>query len=146
MFESNEYVISEKPFIVRRTVCWSDCDPAGVVFTGKFSSYLLGAVLLFYRRLGWEQAPDYSLERVGLPCKHFELTFHKSLPPGAIVDIRLSVSGIRNHSFDLKVIGKLPDGTISFEGCFSPICIDPKSWTAMPIPSALIEVLSGFRE
>ena len=48
---SYEHVVSRVPFVVRRKVRWSDCDPAGVVFTGKFAEYVLDFVTLFYAEM-----------------------------------------------------------------------------------------------
>ena len=44
MNDSVEHVVSTHPFTVRRRIRWGDCDPAGVVYTGRFVEYLLGAV------------------------------------------------------------------------------------------------------
>ena len=57
MMRATEYVLSERPFVVRRTVRWGDCDPAGVVYTGRFTDYLLGAVGLFTDHLAGGAAP-----------------------------------------------------------------------------------------
>jgi hypothetical protein len=39
MNESSEIVVSDLPFTVRRTARWADCDPAGAVFTARFTDY-----------------------------------------------------------------------------------------------------------
>ncbi len=38
-----EYVTGYAPFTVRRTARWHECDPAGVVYAGNFTDYLLSA-------------------------------------------------------------------------------------------------------
>ncbi|MFZ6046788.1 acyl-CoA thioesterase [Pseudomonas sp. CR3202] len=140
MNESVEVVVCHQPFTVRRTVRWMDCDPAGVVFTGRFTDYLIGAVMHFYRHIGW--GPGAAGEgNVGLPCKHMALTFHVSLPPDAVVDIRIQVGAIRERTFDLVANAYLPDGQLAFEGVFSPICIAPAERRSVPVPQELREVL-----
>lgn len=52
---STEYVIRTMPFVVRRTVKWSECDPAGVVYTGSFAEYVLSAADLHFGRYRGEE-------------------------------------------------------------------------------------------
>jgi len=140
MNESIEVVVGHSPFTVRRTVRWIDCDPAGVAFTGRFTEYLIGAVMHFYRHIGW--GPGAAGEgNVGLPCKHMALTFHVSLPPDAVVDIRIQVGAIRERSFDLLAHAHLPDGRLAFEGVFSPVCVAPAERRGVSVPQALRQVL-----
>ncbi|WP_430443828.1 MAG: acyl-CoA thioesterase [Pseudomonas piscis] len=140
MNESVEMVVDHQPFTVRRTVRWIDCDPAGVAFTGRFSEYLIGAVMHFYRHIGW--GPGAKGEaNVGLPCKHMALTFHVSLPPETTVDIVIRVGAIRERSFDLLAHAWLADGRLAFEGVFAPICIEPRERRGVPIPPALRDIL-----
>ncbi|MDB5979902.1 MAG: thioesterase-like protein [Pseudomonas sp.] len=143
MSDITEQVINELPFIVRRQVRWSDCDPAAVVYTGRFSAYLLDAVMLFYRRIGWSPNAWGAPDRVGLPCKHMSLTFHRSLVPDDVIDIHIDVTAVRERSFDLGARACLPDGELAFEGVFSPICIQPDTWTSTSIPAALRQALAA---
>ena len=138
MSGGTEYVIAHRPFVVRRTVRWVDCDPAGVAYTGRFTDYLIGAVMHFYSHIGW--GPEARNGNGGLACKHMSLTFRKSLPPGSVVDIRLQVGEIRERTFDLHATAFLPDGAVAFEGVFSPICVTPQM-TSLPLPEVLKSAL-----
>lgn len=133
-----EYVIDQRPFTVRRTVRWVDCDPAGVAYTGRFTEFLIGAVMHFYGHIGW--GPEARTGNGGLACKHMSLTFNKSLPPGSVVDIRIDVGEVRQRTFDLHATAFLPDGSVAFQGVFSPICVTPQM-TGLPLPDALKTVL-----
>ncbi|MCA1457078.1 hypothetical protein I6F35_28325 [Bradyrhizobium sp. BRP22] len=72
--EQREVIISKVPFRVRRAVRWSECDPAGVVYTGQFSEYLLSSIYLFstsYPRRNL--AGDQNLDEGGYAGKsHFD--------------------------------------------------------------------------
>jgi YbgC/YbaW family acyl-CoA thioester hydrolase len=141
-----ECVVREHPFTVRRTVRWADCDPAGVVYAGNYANYLIDAVTRFMRHTGFGiGAAKGQPVRVGLPCKHMELTFHTSLYPDDAIDIEIVVSEVRDHTFDLVAKAQLPDGRLAFDGSFSPICITPETRERIPIPSALREALSRHR-
>jgi YbgC/YbaW family acyl-CoA thioester hydrolase len=143
--ESFEYVLAHEPFTVRRTIRWSDCDPAGIVFTGRFPEYLLGAVSLFMRHL--HSGPGTTLKTLGVdtPCKGLSLVFHSPLRPDDVVDIRVIVGELRDSSFDLQARALRPDGVLAFEGVFSPICIRREPRGRVPIPPALRERLQAHR-
>lgn len=145
MNEPSEIVVADLPFTVRRIARWSDCDPAGVVFTGRFTDYLLGAVLHFYRRIGYGAGGRaWGESGVGLPCKHMSLTFHASLYPEDAVDIRVEVGEIRTRTFDLIARAFLPDGRLAFEGRFTPIAIHSDVRESVDIPAALREALQPY--
>jgi acyl-CoA thioesterase FadM len=145
MNECSEIVVSDLPFTVRRTVRWADCDPAGVVFTGRFTDYLLGAVMHLMRRIGYGAGgKEGRASGVDLPCKHMSLTFHASLYPEDIVDIRIEVGQIRTHTFDLIARAYLPDGRLAFEGQFTPIAIRGDVRESTDIPAALHEALQPY--
>lgn len=145
MNESSEIVVSDLPFTVRRIARWADCDPAGAVFTGRVTDYLLGAVMHFMRRIGYGVGAREGHENgVDLPCKHMSLTFHASLYPEDVVDIRVAVGEIRTHTFDLVARATLPDGRLAFEGQFTPIAIRGDVRESTEIPAALRETLQPY--
>ena len=84
MNDSVEHVVSTHPFTVRRRIRWGDCDPAGVVYTGRFVEYLLGAVDLFSRHaFGGLRSAFVNGLGVDTPCKGLSLDFHVALAPDA---------------------------------------------------------------
>jgi len=128
-------VVAESPFTVRRRVRWSDCDPAGVVFTGRFPEYLLGAVEQFMRHvMGADRASFVAGLGIDTPCKGLSLAFHVALKPEDTVDIVMRVGRIGEHSWDLEASALTPDGRVAFEGRFTPICIlrEPRGKVAIP--------------
>jgi acyl-CoA thioesterase FadM len=135
---ATEYVRSRSPFIVRRRVRWGECDPAGVVYTGHFTEYLISAVLLFMENLADEDAAQYR-KKLGIetPCKGMSLAFSAALWPGDVFDMHVRIGEIRNSSYDLNVQATRPDGSAVFEGKFSPICIPRGERRAIPIPDEL---------
>lgn len=145
MIDSYEFVVSRTPFVVRQRVRWGDCDPAGVVYTGKFSEYLLGAVNLFFAELGggrysaWIKSLD-----VDTPCKGMELVFHGALWPEDEFEMHCSVPVVRDHSFDIQVEAVQADGRRVFNGRLSPICISRQVRTRVPVPGPLREALARF--
>lgn len=142
---SSEAVVSHLPFTVRRVARWVDCDPAGVVFTGKFTDYLLGAVMHFQRHIGYGPGDREGREQgVGLPCKHMSLTFQMSLYPEDTVDIRIEVGAIRKRTFDLIARAYFADGRMAFEGQFTSIAIHLDLRESLDLPDALRKTLQSY--
>lgn len=139
--KATEYVLSERPFIVRRTVRWGDCDPAGVVYTGRFTDYLLGAVGLFTAHIagGRHLGKAYG---VGLPCKAMRFEFIGTLWPDDVIDITCAIEAIRTRSFDIRCLARRPDGAPIFDAMFSPICVRLDERIGTPIPDLLRAALT----
>lgn len=146
MIDSYEYVASRRPFVVRRRVRWSDCDPAGVVYTGMFTEYVLGAVGLFFAEIGGGRYSQWvqSLE-VDTPCKGMELAFHRALWPEDEFDLTCTVRAVRESSFDLAFEATRPDGSAVFSARFSPICIGRSERKRVPIPAGYLAALEPHR-
>lgn len=147
MSDAPEYVASESPFVVRRRVRWSDCDPAGVAFTGRFVDYMLSAVDLFTRHIAGGVARAEFMQGLGVdtPCKGLSMTFHVALAPEDCVDIEVAVGRIGDSSWDLGLRARLPDGRLAFEGVFSPVCIHQSPRRKASIPAVLRERLQAHR-
>jgi acyl-CoA thioesterase FadM len=141
--ESYEIVVCEWPFTVRRRVRWSDCDPAGVAFTGRFVDYLIGAVDHFTRHIVGGSRSDFMAGLgVDTPCKGLSMAFHVALAPDESVDIVMQVGRIGAHSWDLEATALLPDGRRAFSGRFTPICIQHAPRRKAGIPAPLRERLA----
>ena len=145
MTRSYEYVLSESPFVVRRTVRWGDCDPAGVVYTGRFSGYLLGALALFKDHLaggtGESLGQHYG---VGLPCRGITFDFSGTLWPNDIMDLECYVGEIRTRSFDFHCEGRRLSGESIFSARFSPICVHSHVRESTDIPAPLRATLARY--
>lgn len=144
MLESVESVVSRVPFVIRRRVRWADCDPAGVVYTGKFVEYMLGAANLFYANLTELNYREF-LKAVGVdtPCRGLDMDFRGALWPDDEFFMQVSVAELRRSSFDLRVRACQASGREVFVGRFTPICI-PKNGErhSVPIPPAYREALT----
>lgn len=145
--EPTEYVLSTRPFVVRRRVRWGECDPAGVVYTPRFTDYLVAAVSLFHEQL-FAAEPANFRQALGIdtPCKGMSMVFQGALWPGDVFDMAVRVGEIRNASYDLQVVATRPGGGAVFTGVFSPICIPRGERRAIPIPDAYRVLLQASQE
>lgn len=139
---ATEYVLSTAPFVVRRRVRWGECDPAGVVYTARFADYLISAVSLFQDQLLGDFSEEFR-KRLGIetPCKALSLVFGGALWPNDVFDMAVSVGAIRTSSYDVLVQASKLDGSATFSGSFSPICIPRDARRAIPIPPEMRERL-----
>ncbi|WP_321795998.1 acyl-CoA thioesterase [Caballeronia sp. J97] len=148
MIGSYEYVLSEVPFTVRRTARWADCDPAGVVYTGKFSEYVLSAAALFEQHIaeatGGSGKSLGELFNVGLPCRGMTFDFTGTLWPNDSIDIRCGIGEVRTRSFDIHFDARSPDNKPIFTATFSPICVRIDARVGTDIPAAMKEALKRF--
>lgn len=141
-----ESVLSTSPFVVRRRVRWGECDPAGVVYAGRFTDYLLSAVMLFHEHVLGGFSEAYRKQAgIETPCKGMTLTFDRALWPNEIFDMLVSMGEIRTSSYDVHVKAALPDGSPVFSGTFSPVCIPRDERRSIPIPDAMRQKLEAAR-
>lgn len=132
-----ERVVGHDPLVVYKRVRWADCDPAGVVFTGKFSEYLLLAIGYVFSELAQGDYMQWTRTLgVDTPCKGMDLAFHRALWPEDEFLMTCQIGAIREHSYDIVVEAAATDGTPIFSGRFSPICIrrDARRRTDIPTP------------
>lgn len=145
MIDSYESVVSRQPFIVRRRVRWSDCDPAGVVFTGKFTEYVLNAVNLFYSEMSQGRGASWRKTLgVDTPCKGMALEFHRALWPEEEFEIAIHVGEVREHGYDIELEATQIGGIRIFSARFSPICIRTDARVRASIPAEMLLALKPF--
>ncbi|MES2414590.1 MAG: acyl-CoA thioesterase [Pseudomonadota bacterium] len=148
MITNYEALLSTEPLVVMKRVRWADCDPAGVVYTGKFTEYLLLAVQYLFDELGEGDYFKWVHElNVDTPCKGLDMEFHGALWPGDEFEMHCTVSAIREHSYDITVEAvQLAKGNRKvFTGRFSPICIVRGLRQRAPIPAVMRVALERFR-
>lgn len=148
-----EYVRSLQPFIVRRRVAWGECDPAGVVYTPRFTDYCASANLLFLAHvLDSSGAGNLTHGKrqhgIGTPCKALSCVFHASLRPDEWFDMQVSVTHIGNSTFELTTHGTTVQGLPVFDGKNTIITIahrdDSATRQAVRVPESVRLALRPF--
>lgn len=135
--EPMQYVRSHHPFVLRQTVKWSDCDPAGVVYTGRFVEYVTTAFRAFLARILDGNIEAY-VARYGVdfPAKAISFVFDSSLRPDDRFDVEVRVVGIRNTTFECEFAGT-HGGKPCFTARMTTICVVPVERRAMRVPDSL---------
>lgn len=139
MVKSTEEVTATEPFTIRRRVRFGDCDPAGVVYTVRFSDYAVSAMDLFLAEmLGGPHIASARALGIDLPLKALRFVFLSSLRPDDEFDMVVGVGAVRNSTFDLIVTASTPAGEPVFEAVITPICIPAGGERrSIEIPAAL---------
>jgi 4-hydroxybenzoyl-CoA thioesterase len=136
-------LIGVAPVTIRRQVEFGECDPAGIVYTPRFADYLLGAfhwfMAVLFQDIGRGAMPEAT------PMRGLELDFRAMLFPGDWFTMSVYVTSIRTRSFDLAIIARREDGTLSFLGRLSPISTDRATNDAVPLPYLLATRLRDYQ-
>jgi acyl-CoA thioesterase FadM len=143
-----EQVITTEPFTLRREVRWADCDPAGVVFTGKFSDYALSATSLFRRHLlGARWTEVGRAHGIDTPAKALSLVFQGPLWPDDLTDITVWVGEIRTRTFDMLLQAVRADTqTPVFLGRLTTICISAtERMVSKPWPEPYLAPFTAYQ-
>jgi acyl-CoA thioesterase FadM len=142
MNDAHEFVLSRAPFVVRRKARWSDCDPAGIVYTGRYTEYLLDSARLYANHLaGGDMMNLMRSHGLTTPARGMSLEFMRPMAPGDIADIRYCVGSVRDHSFELRCEASGATGDLVFAGSCTLICINLADKSKAPIPGDLREML-----
>ncbi len=138
------------PFLSRRefTIEWGHCDPAGIVFNGRFFEFFdWGTWVLFERVLG-VKPPDLAgvFGISGIPLVDVSARFLAPARFGDVVELTSQVSEFRRSSFDIKHQLTVR-GALAVEGRETRVwairdATDPSRIRAQSVPE---EVITRFR-
>ena len=118
----HEAVIAMAPFTVRRTVRWSECDPAGVVYAGKFPDYMANTVHQFRSHVLKAPVGPGPGRTYDTPGKALSMVFMGPLWPDDIFDMAVFLGGIGGSTLHFHVMATRADtGTPVFAGRISSI-------------------------
>ncbi|MES2415241.1 MAG: acyl-CoA thioesterase [Pseudomonadota bacterium] len=134
--------LRDQPITHSRRVRWGECDPAGVVYTPRFSDYAVEAFHDFMQEL-LEGPLSQKLAQLdlGTPMKAMQFVFHRSLWPDQEFVIRSYGGDIRTRSFDLQMEASDAAGQSVFSARLSVICVHNQRRESQAIPPALLERL-----
>lgn len=133
-------------FVSKRqfTIDWAYCDPAGIVFNGRFFEFFdTSAWLLFEAALGvkpHQMASTFDI--LGVPLVDARAKFMLPAKFGDLVEMQSWIGEIRRSSFDVRH-QLFVDGKLGVDGTETRVwaALDPKTGhiKSKPIPSAVIE-------
>lgn len=141
-----EYLVSERPLMVRRRVKWGECDPAGVVYTATFADYAIAAAELFYGALfGSTPQRAKSEQSFGTPSKALSFEFIRSLRPDEEFDMTVRVAEVRTRTYVLDIAATTPQGEPVFNARLTPVCVARPERRSIAIPTAFRQALLDYQ-
>lgn len=122
-------------FVHLRKIVWADSDPARIAYTGRFPAFALEAIEAWCAdRLGLDWFQMHEQLGGGTPFVHLDMDFRASLRPGDTLATTVALRRAGRSSMEFAVTGRLPDGTVSFEGKFVCAFVDDATHRSRPIP------------
>ncbi len=80
-----------------------------------------------------------------MPFVHMSLDFRSPLRPDDEVETTVLLDRLGRSSLATRVIGRLADGRVAFEGRFVQVFVDGDAMTSRPIPDEFVARLTGER-
>jgi acyl-CoA thioesterase FadM len=142
-----EAIVSKLPFVLRRRVRWSECDPAGVVFAGQFSIYTYNAIEVFLDQIFDKPWLDAARELgVDTPSKAVSLVFRRALWPSEVFDMVVTVKEVRTSTMVFELHASTEAGEPVYDAEITMIAIKWNPRRAVPVPDAMRERLMAQRK
>lgn len=132
-------------FETKRTIHFSDCDPAGILFFGKSLELCHSAYEDFIQSFNL-QFDYWNNKSFAVPIKKSEANFIKAIKYGEIVTIALRILEIRDSSFSIGYLIKNFDGEICLEAKTVHVFVSKENWSKMEINSIVKENLTRYLE
>lgn len=121
---------------------FSDCDPAGIIFFANLQRKAHTAYELFMKDISPER--DFFADReFVLPIINAESKFYLPLKAGDEISVLLSVSILKDSSFELHYKFK-KGGKLTAEVKTVHVCVDKKSFVKTGLPENLRDALKLF--
>jgi acyl-CoA thioester hydrolase len=136
-----EIVLSGSPLRIRRRVAWGECDAVGVVYTPRFADYATEAALWFIKLV----LRPHLAEHIDSPMKGMRFVFHRTLKIDELFEMCVRLIEIRQRTFDLEIRGTDIAGGPRFTAILSPILVDRRTFTSVPIPPGVRALLEDYK-
>ena len=129
------------PVFIKRTVLFGDCDPEGIVYTPRFSYFVLEAVqeaLGVWLRRGSEPSWGSGF----FPGESVLLEFLHPVTWDDELTMQVGVSNVGTHSFSFSVEGRLSPDVVAFTASLTQVCVSPDTREVMEVPAQLRALLA----
>ncbi|WP_409525715.1 acyl-CoA thioesterase [Nitrincola sp. MINF-07-Sa-05] len=129
-------------FIVRRTILFGDCDPAGIVYTPRITYFIIEAVHDYLtHRLGAPAISEIFAMGILPPARALSIEFLAPMSWDEVINIEISTKELTTTSFTFLVEARNDSNEMTFRSTFTQVSISPESKRPIPLPQALREAL-----
>ena len=146
-----EEVISRRPFLAKRRICFSDCETSGQIYPPRYLDPIaINALEEFLAPIiGYFGKTNEAFNGLAFPAKALNMDVHSNVEPGDVIDIEVFTTHIGTSTFEVTVSGMdnrcVPylDSLPIFDCSITSICIDSQTFKAQKLPSKLVEALES---
>jgi YbgC/YbaW family acyl-CoA thioester hydrolase len=137
--------LAESPplYSEQRLVRFHDVDAASIVFYPRVLEYFSDAYMGWFSARGHSVARALATETYGLPLAHAEADYARPLRFGDPIDVAVVKVAIGERSFRVGYRVTTEAGELAAFGQTVHVCIDRLKFKAIPIPEAILKVLSS---
>lgn len=132
------------PVIVKRMVLFGDCDPEGIVYTPRFSYFVIEAI--HDALTVWLSGPGLrTLLGFDLlpPARALSLEFLHPVTWDDELLMTVSVASVGLHSFTFVVEGNVAPGVVAFTSSLTHVCVSPVTKEIIEVPDQLRALLQS---
>ncbi|RMF71169.1 MAG: acyl-CoA thioesterase [Acidobacteria bacterium] len=123
-------------------VRFQDVDAAGVIFFARALEYCSDALFELIERAGFPGRRMFVEREFVTPVKHAEAHYVRPLRYGDRVAITIPLARVRESDFTLGYrLTRASDGEPAVVGAIHQVCVDPGTFSRIPIPGEFRTVL-----
>ncbi len=140
-------VVSHVPYVIRRTIKWGECDPAGMVYTTQFLDFVMHTAEAWFKEVtGYHWNATRRELGIGSPMVHASLDFSHALWPEDSLDLTVTLTGLTRATYTLEVVGHNAGGIECFRGRLIGAITDYKEMKSVAIPADFRSRMEAYRE
>lgn len=131
--------------VIARTILFGECDPAGIVYTPRFTDFALEAThQALSERLGQPSIRALNAAGIVTPVRHSEIEYLQPLHYDQLLEQEVAIHHIGQHSYGLIVIGRVEEKPV-YQAKIRYVTVCQQSLQKIPIPTWLQEVFESLK-
>ena len=137
--------MKQRPFSIKRTVTWGDCDPAGMIFTPRVIDIAMEALEVWYRDIIKEPWVGLIEKGLGAPVVRAEVDYLDILRPDMEVDVEVRIESLGTSSITYLVRAFDGAGTDYFKARLVACIISRPDFKSQEIPADIRGRLEAYQ-
>lgn len=126
---------------ISRTILFGECDPAGIVYTPRFTDFALEAThQALSERLGKPCIRALNEADLATPVRHTEIDYLHPLRYDQRLQQSVVIREIGKHSYTFEVVGYAGEKTI-YRATISYVTLSSQTLQKVPVPAWLRDIL-----
>ncbi|ASP37816.1 thioesterase [Bacterioplanes sanyensis] len=130
---------------ISRTILFGECDPAGIVYTPRFTDFALEAThQTLSERLGKPCIRTLNEAGLATPVRHTEIDYLHPLRYDQRLQQSVVIREIGKHSYTFGVVGYVGEKNI-YRATISYVTLSSQTLQKVPVPAWLRDMLTQLQ-